>query len=45
VTGYGRAEDLIRSREAGIDLHFVKPADPGELQAVLRKLQELPGDG
>ena len=45
VSGYGGAQDLIRCREAGIDLHFVKPADPGELQAVLRKLQEPPGGG
>ena len=45
VTVYGRAQDLFRCREADIDLHFVKPANPAELQAVLRKLQELPGDG
>jgi hypothetical protein len=45
VSGYGGAQDLLRRREAGIDLHFVKPADPGELQAVLRKIQELPDDG
>jgi CheY-like chemotaxis protein len=45
VTGYGRAQDLLRCREAGIDLHFIKPANPAELQAVLRKLQELPGGG
>ena len=45
VSGYGGAQDLIRCREAGIDLHFVKPANPAELQAVLRKLQELPGGG
>jgi CheY-like chemotaxis protein/anti-sigma regulatory factor (Ser/Thr protein kinase) len=35
LTGYGREEDRRRSREAGFDLHFVKPADPAELQAVL----------
>jgi signal transduction histidine kinase len=27
LTGYGQAEDLDRSRDAGFDHHFVKPAD------------------
>ena len=31
VSGYGAADDLARSAEAGIDLHLVKPADPAEL--------------
>ncbi|HET9512736.1 MAG TPA: PAS domain S-box protein [Gemmatimonadales bacterium] len=35
LTGYGQEEDRRRSREAGFDLHLVKPADPAELQAVL----------
>jgi CheY-like chemotaxis protein/anti-sigma regulatory factor (Ser/Thr protein kinase) len=32
LTGYGQAEDLDRSREAGFDHHFVKPADPRAIQ-------------
>ena len=35
LTGYGRDEDLIRSREAGFDYHFVKPVDFGTLHEVL----------
>ncbi|HEX9892753.1 MAG TPA: PAS domain S-box protein [Gemmatimonadales bacterium] len=35
LTGYGQEEFRRRSREAGFDAHFVKPADPGALQAVL----------
>jgi CheY-like chemotaxis protein len=30
-TAYGRAEDRRRSREAGFDVHLVKPIDPDEL--------------
>jgi signal transduction histidine kinase/DNA-binding response OmpR family regulator len=35
MTGYGQAEDRRRTREAGFDLHLVKPVDPRELQEVL----------
>jgi two-component system CheB/CheR fusion protein len=35
VTGYGREKDIRRSRDAGIDFHFVKPVDPGELEQLL----------
>ena len=28
LTGYGRDDDMRRSREAGFDHHMVKPADP-----------------
>ncbi len=35
LTGYGQAQDILRSREAGFDHHFVKPADPLRLEAVL----------
>src|SRR5262249_61257989 len=35
VTGLGRPEDFQRSREAGIDLHLVKPVDPGRLLGLL----------
>jgi CheY-like chemotaxis protein len=32
LTGYGQAEDFDRSREAGFDHHFVKPADLKSIQ-------------
>jgi two-component system CheB/CheR fusion protein len=35
VTGYGREEDRLRSREAGFDHHLTKPVDPAELQPLL----------
>jgi CheY-like chemotaxis protein len=41
ITGYGQESDRRRSAEAGIDLHLVKPADPDQLQALLRRFQEI----
>jgi PAS domain S-box-containing protein len=35
LTGYGREEDMKRSRAAGFDAHLVKPADLATLTAVL----------
>lgn len=35
LTGYGREEDMRRSRAAGFDAHLVKPADLAKLTAVL----------
>jgi signal transduction histidine kinase len=35
LSGYGQEEDLRRSREAGFDLHLIKPVDPMELQQLL----------
>jgi len=35
VTGWGYDADRQRSREAGFDLHLVKPVDPGELARAL----------
>jgi signal transduction histidine kinase/DNA-binding response OmpR family regulator len=35
VTGYGREEDRARAAAAGFDCHFVKPADPIEIQAAI----------
>jgi CheY-like chemotaxis protein len=35
LTGYGQAEDVRRSREAGFDHHLVKPADPQALTELL----------
>jgi signal transduction histidine kinase len=38
LTGYGQAEDQRRAREAGFDLHLVKPIDFNELQRILASL-------
>jgi CheY-like chemotaxis protein len=38
ITGWGQAEDRLRSRAAGFQHHLVKPADPGVLQALLIEL-------
>jgi CheY-like chemotaxis protein len=32
LTGYGSDEDRRRSRQAGFDVHLIKPVDPHELQ-------------
>jgi signal transduction histidine kinase/DNA-binding response OmpR family regulator len=40
LSGYGREDDLRRSREAGFDLHLTKPVDFPELQRVLADLRE-----
>jgi signal transduction histidine kinase/CheY-like chemotaxis protein len=37
LTGYGQSEDRQRSQEAGFHHHFVKPANPREITAVIRK--------
>jgi PAS domain S-box-containing protein len=36
VTGYGREEDVRRSREAGFDVHLTKPIDPEAMDMMLR---------
>jgi signal transduction histidine kinase len=38
MTGYGQPEDRRRSREAGIQYHFVKPVEPVVLQSLLAAL-------
>ena len=35
ITGWGTAEDRLRSQAAGIDHHLVKPIDPGALLALI----------
>lgn len=42
LTGYGQAQDILRSHQAGFDHHFVKPADPQRLVAVLGSLASVP---
>jgi two-component system OmpR family response regulator len=41
ITGYGNEEDKRHSAEAGVDLHLLKPVDPQELAAVLRRFQRV----
>jgi CheY-like chemotaxis protein len=38
ATGYGQAEDMLRSREAGFDAHLTKPLDFTNLQGLLTTL-------
>ncbi len=38
LSGYGTAEDIRRSREAGFVEHLVKPVDADELVATLRRV-------
>ncbi len=38
VTGYGHSSDRERSRDAGFDLHLVKPIELSAVQAALAKL-------
>jgi len=45
LSGFGAAEDLARSRLAGFAHHFVKPADPQEVQALLTRLIAQQGAG
>lgn len=35
VTGYGRAEDVRRTADAGVDYHLIKPVAPAELLGLL----------
>lgn len=39
MTGWGQQEDQRRSKEAGFDLHFVKPVDPTALAKWMGSLQ------
>ena len=41
VTGCGTDDDRLRSADAGIDLHLVKPADPATLTALLARVHRL----
>jgi CheY-like chemotaxis protein len=41
VTGYAMAEDRQKNREAGIELHLVKPVPPELLLRVLRKVRAI----
>jgi CheY-like chemotaxis protein len=41
VTGCGTDEDRTRSREAGFDLHLVKPVDPAMLTGLMERYRRL----
>ncbi len=36
VTGWGQEDDRQRAREAGFDRHLVKPADPADIDSILK---------
>ena len=36
VTGWGQEDDRQRAREAGFDRHLVKPADPQDIETILK---------
>lgn len=38
VTGWGKDEDRQRSRDAGFDLHLVKPVEPDQILDEVRKV-------
>jgi signal transduction histidine kinase/ActR/RegA family two-component response regulator len=39
VTGYGQADDVMRSKDAGFDHHLVKPIEPESLMALFEGLR------
>jgi PAS domain S-box-containing protein len=41
MTGWGQDDDRRRSHEAGFDRHLVKPAEPGEIERLLREMEAL----
>jgi PAS domain S-box-containing protein len=42
LTGYGQQEDTRQARDAGFDLHLVKPVEPRRLDDALRGLLSAP---
>jgi signal transduction histidine kinase len=44
LTGYGQKEDRAKAAEAGFDYHFVKPADPRDIQAAIERGRNTAGD-
>ena len=45
LTAYGRVEDRVEVFASGFDSHVVKPADPAELAAVVKRLVEARHSG
>ncbi len=44
LTGYGQKEDRQRAADAGFDYHFVKPADPRDIQAAIERGRNTGGE-
>ena len=44
LTGYGQKEDRARAAESGFDYHFVKPADPREIQFAIERGRNTTGE-
>ncbi|MCD6042270.1 MAG: chemotaxis protein methyltransferase CheR [Burkholderiales bacterium] len=44
LTGYGQKEDRVRAGDAGFDYHFVKPADPREIQVAIERGRNIAGE-
>jgi len=44
LTGYGQKEDRARAAASGFDYHFVKPADPREIQAAIERGRNIAGE-
>jgi signal transduction histidine kinase len=44
LTGYGQKEDRVRAAAAGFDYHYVKPADPREIQAAIERGRNTAGE-
>jgi CheY-like chemotaxis protein len=45
MTAHAQEEYRIRSREAGLDLHLVKPVEPEKLRKLLRRFHGIIGPG
>lgn len=45
LTGYGEAQDRVRTRQAGFDRHLTKPVEPQALQDLLEASQTSPASG
>jgi PAS domain S-box-containing protein len=45
LTGYGQSEDMRQAREAGFDLHLVKPVEPRRLDEALRSVRAGADEG
>ena len=41
ITGYSSDEDRRQAEEVGIDLYLLKPVEPDELRALLRRFQTV----
>jgi len=44
LTGYGQKEDRQRAADSGFDYHFVKPADPREIQTAIERGRNIAGE-